>query len=344
MSCYIRGVGAFVPDRVVTNTELASFLGTTPDWIEENSGIRERRWVRHNESASSLAIEAVRNASRHAGLSADQIDYLIACTLSPDYQVPGIAPFVQRALVGCRSIPAIDIRTGCAAILYGLQIARGLIESGAARFVVCCGAEAQSKGLDLRPESREISMLFGDGAGALVLAAEQDEPRSGGLSIRVEDILIETDGNFAEDLLVRVPGSANGDHWLSEDQLERGLHRGSMQGRTVILQAVRKLAESAYRVAERNGISLDQIATFIPHQANGNLLRKLSKKLGVSESRVVMNVDRLGNTSGASAFLAMEQAVREQRIEADSYSMILAFGAGFTWGAALCRCYGRSRV
>ncbi|HXU37147.1 MAG TPA: ketoacyl-ACP synthase III [Blastocatellia bacterium] len=339
--CFITGTGACLPSRVVANAELAPQLGVTSEWIEANSGIHERRWVAAEQSTSDLAVAAVRDALDDASLSSDQVDYLIGCSLSPDYQVPGIAALVQRKLEGCRQVPALDIRAGCAGIVYSLQLARGLIESGAARNVVCFGAEAQSKGLDLNPRSAELSMLFGDGAGAIVVSGTQDsasdsqEPR-----LRIEDILIESDGRFAEDLIVRAPGTGNGARWIDSEQIAAGLQYGSMQGRSVILQAVRKLADAAVRITERNSLSLGEIEVVIPHQANANLLRALAKKLSMPEECIVTNVEQFGNTSGASAFLAFWQAKREHRFRADANVLILAFGAGFTWGAALCRvCY-----
>lgn len=338
MSCYITGCGAALPSRVVSNAELAAMLGVAPEWIAANSGIRARRWLAANQSTSDLAAAAVRDALDDARINISEIDYLIGGTLSPDYQVPGIAPLVQRKLDGCRNIPAVDLRVGCAAILYSLQLARGLIESRAASTVVCCGAEAQSKGLDLSPKSAELSMLFGDGAGALVLSRTpglMGEARN--VVVSVEDVLIETDGNFAEDLIVRAPGTANGARWLDAEHLAANLHYGAMQGRNVILQAVRKLSDAATSILERNAVTLEQVSVIIPHQANLNLLRALGKRLGVGDEKVVTNVDRFGNTSGASAFLALWQAVREGRMQPDSYALILAFGAGFTWGAALCR-------
>jgi len=336
--CYITGYGAALPDRVVTNAELAPLLGVTPDWIEAHSGIGERRWVEAHRATSDLAVAAVRDALNDADRSAEQIDYLIGCTLSPDYQVPGVAPIVQRKLDGCRNIPAIDLRAGCSAILYSLQLARSLIESESAHTVVCFGAEAQSKGLDLQPRSAELSMLFGDGAGAVVVSNESKlNDKARGYPLRIDDILIETDGRFAEDLIVRAPGTANGARWLDEEHLAAGLHYGSMEGRSVILQAVRKIADAAVCITERNGISLDEIDVVIPHQANANLLRSLAKKLSISEERVVSNLERFGNTSSASAFLALWQARREHRLHAGSYALILAFAAGFTWGSALCR-------
>jgi len=335
MSCYITACGAALPDRVVTNAELARWLEVTPEWIEANSGIRERRWAGAEQSTSDLAAAAVSDALNDAGMSAGQIDYLIGCTLSPDYQVPGIAPLVQRKLAGCRQVPAVDLRAGCAAMLYSLQLAGGLIAAGAANDIVCFGAEAQSKGLDLARRSAELSMLFGDGAGAVVVSRE---PRHGrGLPLEIKDVLIAADGNFAEDLTVRAPGTANGPRWFDAEQRAERLHHPAMNGRSVILHAVRKLADAAIEVTTRNGVSLDQIDLIIPHQANANLLRSLGNRLKVSEERIVVNVDRYGNTSGASAFLALWQAQRERRLRPGSHALILAFAAGFTWGAALCR-------
>jgi 3-oxoacyl-[acyl-carrier-protein] synthase-3 len=313
-------------------------LGVTAEWIEANSGIRERRWIEADQATSDLAVAAVRDALTDGGTSAEQVDYLIGCTLSPDYQVPGISPLVQHKLEGCRNIPAIDIRAGCAGILYSLQLARALIESQAASTVVCFGAEAQSKGLDLNARAAELSMLFGDGAGAVVVSGEPNPSRTAReYVLRLDDVLIETDGSFAEDLIVRAPGTANGARWFDESQFAAGLHCGSMQGRSVILHAVRKLSNAALHILDRNGLSPNQVDVVIPHQANANLLLALARKLSIAPDRVVVNVDRLGNTSGASAFLALCQAHRQEKIEPGSRLLILAFGAGFTWGAALGR-------
>lgn len=330
MTCYLTGFGAALPEREVTNAELAPQLGVTPEWIEANSGIRARRWVNANQSTSELAADAVQAALHDAGLGADQLDYLIGGTLSPDYQVPGVAPLVQRRLVGCRMIPALDVRAGCAAILYSLQVANGLLAAGAAQHVACFGAEAQSKGLDIQPRAAELSMLFGDGAGAVIVSRA---PKPDGLSLRLVDVLIATDGSFAEDLCVRAPGTANGARWFDETQALFG----TMNGRTVILQAVRKLSDVAQAITARNGLTLEQIDVVVPHQANLNLLHALGKRLAISTERIVVNVDRYGNTSGASAFLALQQAQAEKRFRAGAYVLVLAFGAGFTWGAALCQ-------
>ena len=334
MSAYLVGFGAALPERVVTNESLAAQLGVEPAWIETNSGIRERRWVEDHQSTSDLAVAAVQDAIDDAGINAAQLDYLIGGTLSPDYQVPGVAPLVQHKLAGCRAIPALDVRTGCAAALYSLQLAAALIDSHAAETIACFGAEAQSKGLRLDRASAELSMLFGDGAGAVLVSRE---PKQNGPSIRIEDVLISSDGAFAEDLIVRAPGTANGPRWFDDEQRHRGLHEGAMNGRTVILQAVRKLGDAARQITGRNGVSTEQIDLIVPHQANLNLLSALARQLEIPRDRFVVNLDRYGNTSGASVFLALEQAKSEGRLRAGMRVLILAFAAGFTWGAILGR-------
>jgi 3-oxoacyl-[acyl-carrier-protein] synthase-3 len=334
MSCYIIGCGAALPERIVTNAELAPQLGVTPEWIAAKSGIRERRWVQAEQSASDLAAMAVRHALADANITAAEIDYLIGGTLSPDYQTPGIAPLVQRKVAGCGQVPAVDLRVGCATILYSLQIARALIASHTAETIVCFGAEAQSKGLDLNERSAELSMLFGDGAGAMVVSCRSSCAHND-FALSIDDVLIATDGNFAEDLGVRAPGTGNGARWFEARHVEENLHHAAMNGRSVILHAVRKLAEAATEIMRRNEITPDQIDVMIPHQANANLLRSLSAQLQLPENRIVSNVARYGNTSGASAFIALNQARREGRLRAGAKVLFLAFGAGFTWGAAL---------
>src|SRR5262249_16309308 len=177
---------------------------------------------------------------------------------------------------------------------------------------------------------------FGDGAGAVVVTRDRPpEPTPGMHVLQLEDILIATDGNFAEDLMVPVPGTGNGERWLDQQQLLTGLHHGVMNGRSVILHAVRKLGDAAAEIVKRNSLQLDEIDLVIPHQANANLLRALSKKLAIDDDRIVMNLHRLGNTSGASPFLTLWQAHRDERLRAGARILILAFGAGFTWGACL---------
>jgi 3-oxoacyl-[acyl-carrier-protein] synthase-3 len=332
MTAFITSVGAALPERIVTNAELGPILGVSPDWIETNSGIKQRRWAGAEISASDLAAMAVADTTRASGESPNRIDYLIGCTMSPDYQVPGIAPLVQSKVPGIGPVPALDIRTACCGLLYSLQLARGLVNSGAAQWVVCFGTEAHSKGLCLDRANAEISMLFGDGAGALLV---QPQPATAGVSLRIDDVTVFTDGAFARDLVVRAPGSGNGAAWLGAEQLEAGMHLPRMEGKSVILHAVRKLYEAAAGILTRNGLSVNDIDVVIPHQANGNLLKLLAKRMEIAPDRIVVNLDRFGNTGSASAFIALWEAKTEGRLKPGARVLFLAFGAGFTWGAAL---------
>jgi len=332
MTAYITSVGAALPERVVTNAELGPMLGVSGEWIESSSGIKQRRWAGAETSASDLAAMAVANTISASGDSPERVDYLIGCTMSPDYQVPGVAPLVQSKVTGIGAVPALDIRTACCGLLYALQLAQGLVNSGTAGAVVCFGAEAQSKGLPLDRAHAEITMLFGDGAGALLV---QPQAAATGISLRIDDVMVFTDGAFARDLVVRAPGSGNGSAWLSPEQLEAGMHLPRMEGKSVILHAVRKLYEAAAEILARNGLSVNDIDVVIPHQANGNLLKLLAKRMELGPDRMVVNLDRFGNTGSASAFIALWEAKMEGRLKPGARVLFLAFGAGFTWGAAL---------
>jgi len=304
----------------------------SPEWIESSSGIKQRRWAGAEISASDLAAMAVADTISASGEAPERMGYLIGCTMSPDYQVPGIAPLVQSKVAGIGAVPALDIRTACCGLLYSLQLARGLVSSGAAGSVVCFGAEAQSKGLPLDHAHAEISMLFGDGAGALLV---QPQPALTGVSLRIDDVMVFTDGAFALDLVVRAPGSGNGAAWLGAEQLEAGMHLPRMEGKSVILHAVRKLYDAAADILTRNSLSVDDIDVVIPHQANGNLLKLLAKRMELRPERMVVNLDRFGNTGSASAFIALWDAKTEGRLTPGARVLFLTFGAGFTWGAAL---------
>ncbi len=314
MSCFLTGFGAALPARVVTNAEIASRLGVHPEWIERSSGIRERRWVEPGATASDLASRAVADALADAGRSGESVDYLVGTTQSPDYAIPGIAPLVQRSIPGIGPVPALDIRGGCVGAIQALDIARSLLASGGDRTAVAFGAEAQSPLLDMTAAAAEISMLFGDGAGAFV-AESSPGPRGG---VEVLDVLLGSDGQFAEELCLRTG-------------------RPEMNGRTVILHAVRRMTETAETICRRNAVAIDELDVVIAHQANANLLRCLGTRLGVDAARVVYNVDRLGNTGGASIFLTLNQAWREGRFVSDRFALVLGFGAGFLWGGALLR-------
>jgi 3-oxoacyl-[acyl-carrier-protein] synthase-3 len=329
MHCFITGTGRCLPERVVANIELDAALGTEGEWIVKSTGIKTRHWVDGPQATSELAASAARLAVERAGVTLEAIDYLIAGTMTPDHQVPGIGPLVQAQL-GLRHIPSLDIRTACCNPLYAFDVGSALLHAGRAEHVLIVGAEVQSKGLKLAPQAKEISALFGDGAGACVLARAA---RPG--SLQLLDIALFTDGTFAKDLAVLAPGTANGARWQAEDAASRELEYPVMNGRMVILHAARKLGEAAQAVLARRGWTAQDIDLVIPHQANGNLLVALARQLGVPAAKMVSVVEWSGNTSSASILIALDWAYEQGLLQSGRQVLFAAFAAGFAWGAAL---------
>lgn len=329
MQSFIVGTGACLPERVVANSDLAEALGTDSEWILRSTGIRTRRWASGSEATSQLAAHAASLAVQRAGLSLDAIDYLIAGTMTPDHQIPGIAPLIQVHL-GLNHIPGLDIRMACCNPIYGFDVASALIRSGRATNVLVVGADIQSKGLKLAPAAKEISALFGDGAGACIISKTST---SG--AIRLLDICLFTDGRFAKDLAVLAPGTGNGGQWYNEDPQYRELFYPVMNGKTVILHAARKVSDAARSILALHNLSVDDVDLVIPHQANSNLLLAIARQLGIPAARIVSVLEWCGNTSSASILIALDWAYEQRLIPSGSHILFLAFGAGFAWGAAL---------
>jgi 3-oxoacyl-[acyl-carrier-protein] synthase-3 len=320
-SAYIVGSGSSLPAREVTNEELGPRLGLTPAEIEKSSGIRARRWAGEGENTSELAAAALEEALGDAGVAPVEVDYLILGTMTPDVQIPGPAPAVQTR-AGLGAIPALDIRAACCNLLYGVEIAGALIRAGRARRVALCLAEIQSRWLKLAPEDGTLSMLFGDGAAALVLSAEA---RPGALA--VGDVLLATDGQYADELGVRAPGTRFGDR--PADRWPR------MNGQTIILHAARKMTAACQELLARNHLQPHDIDWLVPHQANLNLMKGLARALGMPAEALVSIVETTGNTSSASMGLALDRLRRSGRLRPGQRILMPAFAAGFTWGAGL---------
>jgi 3-oxoacyl-[acyl-carrier-protein] synthase III len=329
MQSFIVGTGRCLPERVVANAELEQALGTESAWILKQTGIQTRHWVYGSEATSDLAVEAANQALQRAGLPVAAVDYVIAGTMTPDHQIPGIGPQIQARL-GLHHIPCLDIRSACCNSLYAFDVGAALIHAGRATHVLIVGAEVQSKGLLLSPEAKDISALFGDGAGACVMSKDT---RIG--AIRLIDVLLLTDGKFAMDLAVLAPGTGNGDRWFDEAPQSRHLLYPVMNGKTVILHAARKLGEAARSLLLRHGWSTADLDLVIPHQANANLLLALGRQLEVATSKIVSTIDWSGNTSSASILIALDWAYEQQLLRPGGRILFLAFGAGFGWGAAL---------
>lgn len=333
MDAFIIGSGLHLPERIISNEEISESLGLEPEFIFKSSGIRRRRWASPGMTTSSLASEALRLALKDAELTPEDIDYLLFGTMTPDRFIPGSSSAVQKN-VRLRDIPCLDIRATCCNALYGIQLACALIKSGTVRTVAICLAEIQSAWLDLSPEAGKISMLFGDGASALIVSAECKKP-----CLQVLDVLLATDGTYLDDLGIRRPGTEFGNSTGNANDANSGEYHAHMSGQSIILQASRKVTASCLAVLERNGITISDVGWLVPHQANANLLNQIARSLHFSPEgdRVISILEDSGNTSSASMGIALDTLRRSKRIQEGDHILLPAFGAGFTWGAGLCR-------
>jgi 3-oxoacyl-[acyl-carrier-protein] synthase-3 len=327
-----------VPPAVVSNADLKRWMDTSDEWITQRTGIRERRWVAPEPawSSSGLAVDASREAVAAAGLELEDIDLIVFATLSPDAVFPGSACFLQAKL-GVRGIPALDIRQQCTGFVHGLSIADVYVRAGLHEHVLVVGSETQSKALDKSTRGRDMTVLFGDGAGAVVVSATQVEdpsPRSR------ESFLIShhlhADGAFAEDLMFRSPGSSNRIWNPPELVTEREAHP-QMNGKVVFQQAIRRMPEVAREAVEANGLTLDDVDLFVNHQANKRINDKFAENLGVPPERVFDTIERYGNTTAATIPIGLYEAVQAGRLKPGMLVVTAAFGSGFTWGASIFR-------
>jgi 3-oxoacyl-[acyl-carrier-protein] synthase-3 len=328
---FIIGTGAYLPERIVDNKELAPRLGLTPEQIFRSSGISLRHWAVPGTRTSSIASNALVAALDDAKISRDEIDYVIFGTMTPDRFIPGCAPALQHQL-GLNEIPCLDIRAACCNALYALQLARSLIISGAATTVAICLAEIQSAWLDLSPAAGTTSMLFGDGASAMIVSGES---RKG--AIQIIDVVLNTNGEHIDDLGIRRPGSEFGPVVGAESSDEAADFFPRMVGQSVILHASRKMVYACEMLLGKHGLQVEDIRWLVPHQANANLLSQVARNLRFDVSRVVNVINESGNTSSASMGIAMDTLRRSGLLKEGDDILMPAFGAGFTWGAALCR-------
>ena len=324
----ILGTGHFVPERVVTNKDLEALMDTTDEWIQQRTGIKERRWISQETGASDLAVPATHRALEMAGLTAKDIDAVIFATLSPDYNFPGSAVLMTQHL-GIPGVACLDIRNQCSGFVYGTQIADAWIRCGMYKHVLMIGAEVHSSGLDLTNRGRDVSVIFGDGAGVVIYGASDDD--TGVLATEVG-----ADGSFAKELWLEAPGSRYLPR-LTEEMMAEGKHFPRMNGREVFKHAVRKMPESVMTALKKANVSLDEVKLFIPHQANLRISEAVQKQLGLPDDRVYNNIEKYGNTTAASIPLAMDECVRSGKLKKGDILVVAAFGAGFTWGAAVVR-------
>jgi len=331
----ILGTGHYLPERVVTNDELAKRMDTSDEWIQQRTGIRTRRmvdWDTAPMGSSDLAKLAAEKALADAGVSKDEIDLIVYATLSPDKVFPGDGVLVQAKLDVPAGVPALDVRNQCSGFLYGLGVADAFIRSGSYKRVLLIGSEVHSSGLDFTDAGRDVSVLFGDGAAAVVLGPGPDTGK-GVLSVH-----LHADGRYAEELQVAQPSSAAYPRLTAEKYAnERDAFFPHMNGRNVFKHASTRMPEVVMEALDKNGVKPSDLALFIPHQANLRISEMVQRRLELRDDQVFNNIMHYGNTTAASIPLALDEARKAGRIKAGDLVCLAAFGSGFTWGAALIR-------
>ena len=329
---YIAGVGHYVPERVVTNKDLEKLMDTSDEWIVERTGIRERRFfMPGKDTVSGMGAQAAKKALERADIKAEEIELVVFATLSPDYFFPGSGVLLQRELgMAAAAVPAIDIRNQCSGFVYALSVADQFIKTGMYKTALVVGSEIQSNVMEFSDRGRSVSVIFGDGAGAVVLAATPDHNK-GILSTH-----LHADGRFAEELVLEHPGSNRAER-ITHDMLDDGSMLPYMNGNTVFKHAVTRMPEVILKALETNGLKKEDLDMVIPHQANLRIISHLQEVLGLSEEHVYSNIQRYGNTTAGSVPIALSEAWGEGKIKENDLVCLAAFGSGFTWASALIR-------
>ncbi len=343
----IAGIGMYVPQNVVTNNHLTKYMETNDVWIQERTGIQERRYAhRTEETTTTMAVEAATIAIERAGITPQDVDFIVFATLSPDYYFPGCGVLVQRAMK-MGEIGALDIRNQCSGFVYALSVADQFIKSGMYKNILVIGAEKHSFGLDFSTRGRNISVIFGDGAGAVVLQPTEENNR-GILSTH-----LHSDGESAEILAMYNPGT-HANHWaeknyasftdaeigemfMSHEMIDSAQNFPNMDGPAVFKKAVVKFPEVIMEALLANGLQPQDINMLIPHQANLRIAQFVQQKLGLNDNQVYNNIQKYGNTTAASVPIALCEAWQDGKIKNGDLVCLAAFGSGFTWASALLR-------
>lgn len=342
----IAGVGMYVPPNVFTNEDMKKYMDTSDEWIQERTGIKERRFAhRTKETTATMGVEAAKIAIERAGITAQDIDFIVFATLSPDYYFPGCGVLVQRALQ-MKEIGALDVRNQCSGFVYALSVADQFIKTGMYKNILVIGSEKHSFGLDFTTRGRNVSVIFGDGAGAVVLQPGSEDGQ-GILSTH-----LHSDGNDAEILAMYNPGThANywkenlaafnkgemGDMFMSHTMIDEAQNFPNMDGPSVFKKAVVKFPEVIMEALTANNLSTKDIALLIPHQANLRIAQFVQQKLNLTDEQVYNNIQKYGNTTAASVPIALCEAWQDGKIKKGDLVCLAAFGSGFTWASALIR-------
>ena len=328
-NAYIAGEGFFVPPKIVTNHDLSKYINTSDEWIRERTGIQERRFVEKGIGPSDLAIPATEQALESAGLSVGDIDFMIFATSTPDYYIPGSGCLLQDKM-DFNEIGALDIRVQCAGFVYGLSIAEQYIKTGTFENILLIGAEAQTTAMELNDNGRDVSVIFGDGAGAVIISGTEED--KGILSTHMH-----SEGKYLKELWMEAPASNAGMPRISPEDLEAGKQYLKMNGREVFRHAIVRFVEVIHECLEKNKLKVEDIDMLIPHQANLRITQMVQKKLGLNDDQVFSNIHKYGNTTAASIPIALTEAVNEGKISKGDMVVLASFGSGFAWASAIMK-------
>lgn len=330
----ISGLGYYVPENVVTNDDLSKIIDTNDAWIQERTGIQERRHITKDDgnTTTSMGVKAAKVAIERSGISKDDIDFVIFATLSPDYYFPGPGVLVQRDL-GLKTVGALDIRNQCSGFVYALSIADQYIRTGMYKNILIIGSEVHSNGLDMTTRGRGVSVIFGDGAGAAILSREED------LSKGILSTHLHSEGQHAEELIVKAPGM--GGRWvtdiLNDNNPDDESYFPYMNGQFVFKNAVVRFSEVIMEGLKTNNLEISDIDMLIPHQANLRISQFIQQKFKLTDDQVFNNIQKYGNTTAASIPIALTEAWEQGKIKEGDTVVLAAFGSGFTWASAVIK-------
>jgi 3-oxoacyl-[acyl-carrier-protein] synthase-3 len=328
----ISGLGFYVPDNVVTNDDLSKIMDTNDEWIQERTGIQERRHiVRGEDTTTTMGVKAAKIAIERSGLSNDEIDFIVFATISPDYYFPGPGVELQKEL-GMKTIGALDIRNQCSGFVYALSVADQFIKTGMYKNILVVASEVQSLGLDMTTRGRGVSVIFGDGAGAAVLSRSSDDSR-------ILSTHLHSEGEHAKELAVLAPGM--GGRWvtdiLADNNPDDESYYPYMNGQFVFKHAVVRFSEVINEGLQANNLKVSDIDVLIPHQANLRISQFIQKKFSLTDEQVFNNIQKYGNTTAASIPIALTEAWEQGKIKKGDTIVLAAFGSGFTWASAIIK-------
>ena len=328
VSSYIKGMGYYVPDRVIDNSYFTDFMDTSDKWIRERTGIEERRFAAPNQGPSDIAIPAVEMALKNSNLNTNDIDFIIFATSTPDYYIPGAGCLIQDKM-NFNNIGSLDIRNACSGFIFALSIADQYIKAQTYKNILVIAAEVQSTAMDLSNDGRDTAIIFADGAAAAVISSTTDD--KGILSTH-----LHSNGKYAKELWVEAPSSKNKPR-LNQDILNQGKHFLKMNGKEVFRHAVKLFPDVIMEGLRYNNLTTEDIDLLIPHQANLRISKMIQKKLQLTDNQVVSNIHKYGNTTAASVPIALCESIMDNKLKKGDILVLAAFGSGFSWGSAILK-------